>query len=125
VRAPISFLFLNSWHPNRHDPGHEPFPTLTYLSSSFLLLSILLLAILDCQAPNIQIIANADNHIDDETRVDSHGEAQACEHEGDLVDSVAEGAGPAEAELGTEERAEGVDDAVDQREDEDVLVGEG
>jgi hypothetical protein len=89
------------------------------------LLPTLLLAIFDRQTPNVQVITDADNHIDHEARIDADRETQAREHEGDLVDAVAEGAGPAESEFGSEEGAEGVEDAVDQRQDEDVLVGEG
>nr|POE90172.1 hypothetical protein CFP56_20639 [Quercus suber] len=80
---------------------------------------------LDAQAPDVEKVADGDDHIDDEAAVHADGEAEAREREGDLVDAVAERAGPADAEAGLQDGAEGVEDAVDEGQDEDVLVGEG
>ena len=111
--------------PSRHPQA----PTADRLGCQpSLLLFRLVLAgvrVLDGQAPDIQIVTDADDDVDDEARVHAEREPQTREHEGDLVDAVAERAGPADTEAGLQHRPQGVEHAVDERQDEDVLVREG
>lgn len=79
---------------------------------------------LDSQAPDVQVIADANNDIHDKTAVDTHGQAQAREHERHLVDAVAQSAGPAEADAGFQDGTQRVNDAEQERQGQDVLVGE-
>jgi hypothetical protein len=80
--------------------------------------------VLDSQAPNVQVVADADNHIHHKAAIDTDRQSQAREHERNLVDAVAQSAGPAEADASLEDRTQRVDDAEQERQDEDVLVGE-
>lgn len=65
----------------------------------------------DSQAPDIEIIANADNNIHDETSIHTHSQAQAREYESDLVDAIAQHTRPAETDVIFQERTQGVEDA--------------
>lgn len=81
---------------------------------------------LDGQTPNVEVVTDGNNDIYDERAVDTDGAAQHQEHVGDLVDTVAQGAGPAKPRMSgliLQEGAEGVDDSVCQREDEYIGVG--
>lgn len=81
---------------------------------------------LDGQAPDIEVVTDCNNDIHDERAVDTDGAAQHQEHVGDLIDTVAQGAGPAEPRVSgliLQEGTEGVDDSVGQRENEYVGVG--
>lgn len=81
---------------------------------------------LDGQAPNVEVVTDCNNDIHDEGAVDTDCAAQHQEHVGDLVDTVAQGARPAEPRVSgliLQEGAEGVDDSVRQRENEYVGVG--
>lgn len=58
------------------------------------LLAILLsldIRVLNGQAPNVKVVANGDDDVDDEAAVDADGHTEKAEHEGDLVDAIAEG----------------------------------
>lgn len=80
---------------------------------------------LDGQAPNVEVVTDCNNNIHDKRAVDTDGAAQHEEHVRDLVDTVAQGARPAEpgvAGLVLEEGAKGVDDSISQWEDEYVGV---
>lgn len=79
---------------------------------------------LDGQAPNVEVVADGNDDVNDKAAVDANGHAEEAEHEGDLVDAVAEGRGPAEAKSGQQPGAERVDDAPGQGQGQDVCVGE-
>lgn len=81
---------------------------------------------LDGQTPNVEVVTDCNNDIHNERAVDTDGAAQHQEHVGDLVDTVAQGARPAEPRVSgliLQEWAEGVDDSVGQRENEHIGVG--
>jgi len=54
---------------------------------------------LDGQAPDIQVIANGQDDIDDEAAVHANSESQTAEQEGDLVHIVTERGRPAKSEM--------------------------
>lgn len=83
--------------------------------------------VLDGQAPNVEVVADGDNDVNDEAAVDANRHAEHAEHEGDLVHAVAERRGPPDAGDGAvleEDGAERVDDAERERDHEHVPVGE-
>ncbi len=82
---------------------------------------------LDRQAPDIQVIADRDDDINDEAAVYTNRQAEHAEHVGDLVHAVAEGAGlpePAHLRSFLQHRAKRVEDAEGHRDSEHVVVGE-
>lgn len=79
---------------------------------------------LDRQTPNIQIIADRPDDVNNEATMHTNRQAQAHEHKGDLVDVVAQSARPAKADVALQEGSEGVGHAVDERVDEDVAARE-
>lgn len=80
--------------------------------------------VLDGQAPNVEVIADGDNDIDDEASVNTDSGSEHHEHESDLVDIATEGAGPAESEVLLEIGTDSIDDAKSERNAEDVGVRE-
>ena len=81
--------------------------------------------VLDGQAPDVEVVADGDNDVDDEAAVHANRNAQQEKHVGDLVDTVTQDARPAEAGVLFEEGAQGVDDAEDERQAKHVEEGEG
>ena len=71
-----------------------------YKFSLFLgLLFLRLMGVLDCQAPDVQIIAYCPYDVNNKTTVHTHGETQAHEDECDLVDIISESARPANSNV--------------------------
>jgi len=98
--------------------------SLFYTSLYLLPLPILILShirMLDCQAPDVQIIADTHDHIHHKAPVYAYSETQAREHEADLVSPVAQNTRPQSEPL----PEQSVGDGEREREDEDVLVGKG
>jgi hypothetical protein len=79
---------------------------------------------LDCQAPDVQVIADAHDHINDKAAVHTDRQTKAGEHEGNLVHAISQSARPSEANASLQDRSQSVDDAKEQREREHVLVRE-
>jgi hypothetical protein len=79
--------------------------------------------VLDGQAPDVKVIADGDNDIDDEASVHTDSGSEHHEHEGDLVDIATKSAGPAESEVLLEIWADAVNDTEGERDAEDVGVG--
>lgn len=67
-----------------HSPRNRP--TLPLLAFLFLLSRV---RILDREAPNIQVIANSPDNINNEASVHTNSQAQAHEDKGDLIDIIA------------------------------------
>lgn len=84
---------------------------------------VLVVRVLDGQAPDVEIVANSDDDIDYKAAVDADGHAQHGEHEGDLVDVVAEGTRPTKAKALLQDWAERVAHAEADRDTENVPVG--
>ena len=80
--------------------------------------------VLDGQAPDVEVVADGGDDADDEAAVDPDREAEAQEHERDLVEAVAQRARPAEADAATEPGAGAVEHAVEERQEHYVVVGE-
>jgi hypothetical protein len=91
---------------------------------NLLLLSFRDVRVLDGQTPDVKVVANGNDDINDKAAVDTNGETQAREHEGDLVLSVTQGARPAESDMLGKEWAQTVNDAEEQRQDQHVGHGE-
>lgn len=81
--------------------------------------------VLDSKAPDIKVIADRDDNVHHKGPVHPRREPQHREQERNLVDPAAQDARPAEAGVREEVRAQAVDDAGEEREGEDVEVGEG
>ena len=79
---------------------------------------------LDSQAPDVQVVADADNDVNNKASVDTKCQTKAGEHEGNLVDAITQSAGPSETDACLENGTQSVDDAEEQRECEHVLVRE-
>jgi hypothetical protein len=80
--------------------------------------------VLNSQAPNVQVIADAHNHVHNKAAIHTNSQSQAREHERDLVHAIAQSAGPAEADARLQDGTERVDDAEQERQGDDVLVRE-
>lgn len=80
--------------------------------------------VLDGQAPDVEVIANGDNNIHHEAAVDTDSHAEHGKHEGNLVNTIAEGARPAEAKVALQDGTQRIADAKGERQAEDVRVGE-
>ena len=80
---------------------------------------------LDGQTPDVKVIANGNNDINDKAAVNTNRKSQAREHEGNLVLSITQSTWPTEASVLVQERTQTVDDAKDQRQDQDIGHGEG
>lgn len=82
---------------------------------------------LDCQAPDVKVVADGDDDIDDEASIDADCGTEHAEHEGDLVDTVAEGRGPTYAGNGAilqEDGANRINDTKGEWDHDDVPVRE-
>lgn len=91
------------------------------------LLSILLaldVGMLDGQAPDVEVIAYRNDDINYEAAVHPESGTQHKEHEGNLVHTIAESARPASTDMLEEDRTQRVEDAVGERQAEDVPVRE-
>lgn len=81
--------------------------------------------VLDGEAPDVEVVADGDDDVDDEGAVDAGRGAEHAEDEGDLVHVGAEGArparGPPEGRL--QDGAQRVGDPPRERQREDVPVG--
>lgn len=96
--------------------------------ASLRLLGVLLdvdVRVLDGQAPDVEVVADGDDDVNNEATVDAQRGAEHEEDKGHLVDVITERAGPAEADVLDQVRAERVDDAERERQTENVPVGEG
>jgi len=83
------------------------------------------IGVLDGQAPDIEVVADGVDDVDDEAAVDADGEAERAEDEGDLVDVIAEGGRPADdAQLAQQQRAHAVSHAEHQRQRQHVVERE-
>lgn len=82
------------------------------------------IGVLDSQAPDVEVVADANNHVCDKRAVNADAEAEAHEDEGDLVGVAAEGGWPADANVRLQDGAETIDYAEEERYDEDVGHGE-
>lgn len=76
---------------------------------------------LDRQTPNIQVITNRRDDVDDKTSVNAHAHAQTQEQKRHVV-PARQRARPTQSERVLQKRAKAVEDAVDQRQDENVVV---
>lgn len=85
---------------------------------------VLNVVVLDGQAPNVKVIANGDNDVDDKAAIDTKGGTKHEEHIGNLVRVAAEGAGPAKANHVGQNRPHRVKDAKGQESAENVVKGE-
>jgi hypothetical protein len=99
---------------------HSP---IEYLEN-LLLLSLRDVRVLDGQTPDIKVVANGNDDINDKAAVDTNGKTEAREHEGDLVLSITQSARPAKADMLGKERAQAVNDTEEQRQDQHVGHGE-
>ena len=81
---------------------------------------------LDGETPNIQVVTDGNDNINNEATVDADGHAKHAEHKGDLVHAVAEGTGPTRSPSNVllEDGTDRVDDAKSQRDHEHVPVRE-
>lgn len=80
--------------------------------------------VLDSQAPNVEVVADGDDDVNDKAAVNADSGTEHHEHEGHLVDVITEGAGPAISEVALEDGAHGVNDAKGNGQAEDVPVRE-
>ena len=71
--------------------------------------------VLDGQAPNVKIVADRNNDINDEASVDANSKTQHEEHISHLVHTIAQSTRPSEAEVLLEHRTERVKDAKGKR----------
>lgn len=105
-------------------------PALQLLTLLLILRLLLLLAlhgrirILDRQAPDIEVIANRPDDIDDKAAMHTNGKTQTHEHERNLINVITKRAGPADANMFLQQRTERVDDTVDERVHEHVATRE-
>lgn len=67
------------------------------LALPLLILLDWLVRVLDGKTPDVQIIAYCPDNVDNEASMHAHSESQAHENERDLVNIVAQGTRPAEA----------------------------
>lgn len=115
--------YLSSSHLSPHILCTSLCPSLPLLHLLHILLD-LLIRIFDSQTPNIQIIANRPNNVNNKAAVDSDRQSQTHEHERNLIYIIAQRARPPEPDTFLQPWAERVSDAVDERVDEDVAAGE-
>ena len=80
---------------------------------------------LDGQTPNVKVVADSDNDINDKAAVHTDSKTQAGEHEGNLVLSITQSTRPAETDVLLQERPQTVNDTEEQRQDQHVRHGEG
>ena len=80
---------------------------------------------LDGQTPNVKVVTDGDNDINDKAAVHTNCKAQAGEHEGNLVLSITQSTRPAEPDVLLQERTQTVNDTEEQRQDQNVSHGEG
>lgn len=92
--------------------------------SPLLQLLFLGLRVLDRQTVDVQVIADAHNHINDKAAVHTNGKTEDRKHESNLVNAVAKSTRPSETDACLQHRTESVDDAKEQRKRDDVLVRE-
>lgn len=85
---------------------------------------VLDVVVLDGQAPDVEVIADADNDIDDEAAVHTQRGAEHEEEVGNLVLAVAKGRGPANTNVLGEDRTHRVRDTNHQQGAENVVVRE-
>jgi len=110
---------------------HLPVTALLLFSNPFNLhlelLSLLffgIVRILNSQAPNIQIITDGPDDVNNEASVHTNRKTKAHEDERNLIDIVAQSTRPANADVSLQEWTERVCDAVNKRIDEDVAARE-
>lgn len=83
--------------------------------------------VLDRQAPDVEVITDSNNDVDDKGPIHTNRHTKHEEHVRHLVHIVAQRAGPSEpraSELKLQPRAQRVEDTVGQRQHQDVGVGE-
>lgn len=78
----------------------------------------------DGQAPDVEVIADGDDDVGDETAVNTDSETEAHENKGDLVCAISQCRRPAQSEVLLQHWSEAVDDAEEEGCDEDVGPGE-
>lgn len=95
-----------------------------WASKTTVLVGLLLLALnigmLDGEAPDVEVITDADNDIGNEATVNTDPETETQEDKGDLVSAVAKGRGPAKTSCLLEVRTKAVEDAEEKRQDQDI-----
>lgn len=63
------------------------------------------MGVLDGKAPDVEIIADCDNNINDEAAINTDSSSKHHEHKGDLVNTIAKSAGPADTEISLKDGA--------------------
>lgn len=86
--------------------------------------SLLDVGVLDGQAPDVKVVTDGDNDINDEAAVNTDGSTKHHKHEGDLVDAVTKSARPAKGKVLLQDGAHGVGNPKDKEQAQDVPVGE-
>lgn len=86
--------------------------------------AMLITRVLDGQAPDVEIITNGDNNVNNEASVDTDTHAEHQEHESHLVDITTQSTGPTVTSLLQEDRAQRVDDAKNKRKAKNIPEGE-
>lgn len=82
------------------------------------------MGMLDRQAPDVKIIADANNDIHNKASIHTNCGAKHEEHKGGLIDIVAQRAGPANTVVVQQDRANGINNTKADEHAEDVPVGE-
>lgn len=86
--------------------------------------SLLDVRVLDGQAPDVKVVTDGDNDINDEAAVNTDGGTKHHKHEGDLVDTVTKSARPPKGKVPLQDGANGVGNPKDEEQAQDVPVGE-
>lgn len=80
--------------------------------------------VLDSQAPDVEVVTDGNNDIHDKASVDTKSSAEHQENKGGLVHIIAERAGPTNAIVVQQDRANRIGNAKANQHAENVPVGE-
>lgn len=80
------------------------------------------MGILYRQAPDVKVIADSPDDIDNKASVNSHSQTQTHEDEGHLVNVVTQGAGPTNSDMRLQPWTQRVKDTVDERVDQHIAT---
>lgn len=97
-----------------------------HLLARLLVILTLNIGVLDCKAPDVEVITDGDDDVDDKAAIDTDGHAQHAEHEGHLVDIITQSTGPAgsPANVSLKQRADRVNNTPGKWNGEHVPVRE-
>lgn len=110
------------WRPLKARTSKLLTPEATLLIGLLLVLGVV--RVFDGQTPDVEVITNRDDHVGDETAVNTNSKTEAHEYKGDLVCAVSQCRWPAQSKVLFQHWSKAVNDAEEEGRDEDVGPGE-